>query len=167
MKINNILKQWKSIFFRKNDIETKATNSTRTKYLSKVLNMLVLNEKMVENFCRLNNDDTELLVSKEEKENQFVEKFTNDLKVFESLTIKESNTEKIVYDCRSYEEKKNEIDDEELMKYLSKVKSKIRRNATCETILRQPKNKDLFNCMVTLLQEETFNNLLGQKNFLK
>ena len=77
MKINNILKQWKSIFFRKNDIETKATNSTRTKYLSKVLNMLVLNEKMVENFCRLNNDDTELLVSKEEKENQFVEKFTN------------------------------------------------------------------------------------------
>jgi hypothetical protein len=168
MKIQKILKQWKNIFSKKSEIKAKSTEiTTRAKYLSKVFEVVVLNENNLFHFRKINSDDTEMLVKNEVLDSQFVEKSTVDKNNFQALTNKVNNSEKIVSDCRNYEEKKHEINDEELSKYLSKVKSKIRRNATCEMILRQPKNKAQFNSMVNLLHEDIFKNLLCEKMFFK
>jgi hypothetical protein len=166
MKIQKIFKQCKNFFSKKREIQPKSTEiNSHAKYLSKVFEVIVLNENNLFHFCKINSDDTEMLIKNEVLDRQFVEKLTVDVNNFQAITTKVNNLEKIVSDCRTYEEKKHEINDEQLCKYLSKVKSKIRRNATCEMILRQPKYKAQFNSMVNLLHEDIFKNLLGEKMF--
>jgi hypothetical protein len=63
MKIQKILKQWKNIFSKKSEIKAKSTEiTTRAKYLSKVFEVVVLNENNLFHFRKINSDDTEILV---------------------------------------------------------------------------------------------------------
>ena len=61
-------------------------------------------------------------------------------------------------DCRSFEDKKNEINDNILIKYLSSSSSsKRRRNATCEKVDKFERNSELLNYMENLLHDDYAN----------
>ena len=68
--------------------------------------------------------------------------------------------DQILADCRTFDEKKNEINDLELNNYLEKSASKIRRNAICEKIDKLENNKQLLNFMEYLLREDYIKNFL-------
>ena len=76
-----------------------------------------------------------------------------------SLNLKPSQPA-IHADCRSFEEKKDEINDVDLINFLAHRSSKVRRNATCERIDKFDNNKQLLNFMEYLLREDYIKNFL-------
>ena len=82
--------------------------------------------------------------------------------VIESLLPQASDSVSILIqaDCRSFEEKKEEINDSDLNHYLSIKASKNRRSAVCEKILKEEKNNDLLEFMVYLMREDNIKNFL-------
>ena len=82
--------------------------------------------------------------------------------VIESLLPQASDSVSILIqaDCRSFEEKKNEINDTDLNNYLETNASKTRRNAICEKIDKLENNKQLLNFMEYLLREDYIKNFL-------
>jgi hypothetical protein len=75
-------------------------------------------------------------------------------------SIKEGVEYKIFADCRTFEEKKDEINDIDLVYYLSTLSSKTRRNAICSKIDKNEYNKQLLSFMEYLLREDYIKNFL-------
>ncbi len=59
-------------------------------------------------------------------------------------------------DCRSYEQKKVEIDDNELNNYLKKKMGKRRRNGFCEEIIKSVLDNQLIEFQIYLCRELYF-----------
>jgi hypothetical protein len=95
----------------------------------------------------------------EENENLFIKNLQK-IEDVVYLTSQIALKSKIQADCRSYEEKKNEINDMDLNNYLENSASKIRRNAICEKIDKLENNKQLLNFMEYLLREDYIKNFL-------
>jgi hypothetical protein len=97
--------------------------------------------------------------TEEENENFFIKNLQK-IEDVVYLTSQIALKSKIQADCRSYEEKKNEINDMDLNNYLENSASKIRRNAICEKIDKLENNKQLLNFMEYLLREDYIKNFL-------
>ena len=59
-------------------------------------------------------------------------------------------------DCRSYEQKKDQIDDNELNNYLKRDLSKTRRHAICEELAKNDSDNQLIEFQTFLLRELYF-----------
>jgi hypothetical protein len=90
------------------------------------------------------------------KASELIEKYKSK---FKSSGPSTPEKELLVYaDCRCFEEKKNEINDNVLIKYLSdSTSSKRRRNATCEKIDKLERNSELLKYMENLLHDDYVN----------
>jgi hypothetical protein len=163
MKINRIFKEWRLMFLRKltgkhyGDLNN---NSESERSLSRAFQMIITSDKQFRNIRNQNNDDIEMLINEDEENcinlKEPIETYGFDkLELVQLVDIREP----ILADCRSYEEKKLEINDEKLNFYLSHELSKKRRNAVCEKMLKQDKDP-LFEYIVFLLREEHIKNFL-------
>ena len=98
-----------------------------------------------------------------EEDNDNENLFIKNLQKLEDITYLTSQIAlktKINADCRTFEEKKNEINDTDLNNYLETNASKTRRNAICEKIDKLENNKQLLNFMEYLLREDYIKNFL-------
>jgi hypothetical protein len=122
--------------------------------------MIITSDKQFRNIRNQNNDDIEMLIN-EDEENYINLKEPIETYGFDKLELVQlvDIREPIIADCRSYEEKKLEINDEKLNFYLFHESSKKRRNAVCEKMLKQDKDP-LFEYIVFLLREEHIKNFL-------
>ena len=166
MKINRMFREWKLMFLKKLNIRRNGdlnNNSRRERSLSLAFQMMITSEKHFSFrniYNNQNSGDTEMLINLDEADYiNLIEPI--ELSTFENLELVQlvDLREPIIADCRSYEEKKLEINDDKLNYYLSGESSKIRRNGVCEKMIKQ--NKDpLFDYIVYLLREEHIKNFL-------
>jgi hypothetical protein len=66
--------------------------------------------------------------------------------------ILDNRSYKIMADCRSFNEKRNEISDKELANYLLKESSKVRRNATYKEM--ESDNQKLLEFKIFAIREQ-------------
>lgn len=73
------------------------------------------------------------------------------LDIQKSSTI--SQQEKSMVDCRSYQQKKHEVNDKDLENYLNHESSKKRRNGLCEEICKDDSSNQFVEFQVYLWRE--------------
>ena len=113
-------------------------------------------EDSSEVIIELNENKVEFKSAQNSKENNATE-----VDAIEKLLPRKERLETIIcVDSRSFEERKDEINDTDLNHYLSNGISKKRRSAICEKILREEKNNELLEFMVYLMREDNIKNFL-------